>query len=93
MFPRCVCVRVLGGFFKFWREKLGLWFRLNIKLGCKRVGGFFQKKMNRLLFQMSQHMAGMNLYTSSGMMGYSSQHMGGGPAAATSTHMTAHFWK
>ncbi|TWW65296.1 stromal membrane-associated protein 2 isoform X1 [Takifugu flavidus] len=43
--------------------------------------------------QMSQHMAGMNLYSSSGTMGYSSQHTGGGPAAPNSTHMAAHIWK
>ncbi|XP_065327186.1 stromal membrane-associated protein 2 isoform X1 [Pelmatolapia mariae] len=42
--------------------------------------------------QMTQHMAGMNLYSTSGMMGYSGQQMGGS-AAPSSAHMTAHVWK
>uniref|UniRef100_A0A3Q4GQ87 Small ArfGAP2 n=1 Tax=Neolamprologus brichardi TaxID=32507 RepID=A0A3Q4GQ87_NEOBR len=42
--------------------------------------------------QMTQHMAGMNLYNTSGMMGYSGQQMGGS-AAPSSAHMTAHVWK
>ncbi|XP_018522712.1 stromal membrane-associated protein 2 isoform X2 [Lates calcarifer] len=42
--------------------------------------------------QMTQHMAGMNLYNTNGMMGYSSQHMGGS-ATQSSAHMTAHIWK
>uniref|UniRef100_A0A3B4GYK2 Stromal membrane-associated protein 2-like n=1 Tax=Pundamilia nyererei TaxID=303518 RepID=A0A3B4GYK2_9CICH len=42
--------------------------------------------------QMTQHMAGMNLYNTSGMMGYSDQQMGGS-AAPSSAHMTAHVWK
>ncbi|XP_044027062.1 stromal membrane-associated protein 2 isoform X2 [Siniperca chuatsi] len=42
--------------------------------------------------QMTQHMAGMNLYSSNGMMGYSSQHMGGSTNPG-SVHMTAHVWK
>lgn len=42
--------------------------------------------------QMTQHMAGMNLYNTNGMMGYSSQHMGGS-STPSSAHMTAHVWK
>ncbi|XP_067361099.1 stromal membrane-associated protein 2 isoform X2 [Channa argus] len=42
--------------------------------------------------QMTQHMAGINLYNASGMMEYNSQHMGGA-AAQSSAHMTAHIWK
>ncbi|GAA6228613.1 stromal membrane-associated protein 2-like isoform X2 [Lates japonicus] len=42
--------------------------------------------------QMTQHVAGMNLYNTNGMMGYSSQHMGGS-ATQSSAHMTAHIWK
>ncbi|XP_041665537.1 stromal membrane-associated protein 2 isoform X2 [Cheilinus undulatus] len=44
------------------------------------------------LAQMTQHMAGMNLYNTNGMMGYNSQHMGG-QTAPSSAHMTAHVWK
>ncbi|XP_029938166.1 stromal membrane-associated protein 2 isoform X1 [Salarias fasciatus] len=42
--------------------------------------------------QVTQHMAGVNLYNTNGMMGYSSQHMGGS-TAPSSAHMTAHVWK
>ncbi|XP_039978469.1 stromal membrane-associated protein 2 isoform X2 [Xiphias gladius] len=42
--------------------------------------------------QMTPHMTGMNLYNTNGMMGYSSQHMGGS-TTQSSTHMTAHIWK
>ncbi|XP_026155588.1 stromal membrane-associated protein 2 isoform X2 [Mastacembelus armatus] len=42
--------------------------------------------------QMTQHMAGMNIYNTSSMMSYNSQHMGGS-TAPSSTHMTAHIWK
>lgn len=42
--------------------------------------------------QMTQHMAGMNLYNTNGMMGYGSQHMGGS-TTPSSAHMTAHVWK
>lgn len=42
--------------------------------------------------QMTQHVAGMNLYNTNGMMGYSSQHMGGS-TTQSSAHMTAHVWK
>lgn len=37
-------------------------------------------------------MAGVNLYNTNGMMGYSSQHMGGSTNPG-SAHMTAHIWK
>ncbi|XP_029023080.1 stromal membrane-associated protein 2 isoform X2 [Betta splendens] len=42
--------------------------------------------------QMTHHMAGVNLYNTSGAVGYSGQHMGGS-ATPSSTHMTAHIWK
>ncbi|XP_034457018.1 stromal membrane-associated protein 2 isoform X3 [Hippoglossus hippoglossus] len=42
--------------------------------------------------QMTQHMAGMNVYNTNDMMGYSSQHMGGS-TTQSSVHMTAHIWK
>uniref|UniRef100_A0A4W5KMT5 Small ArfGAP2 n=1 Tax=Hucho hucho TaxID=62062 RepID=A0A4W5KMT5_9TELE len=43
--------------------------------------------------QMTQHMAGVNLYGANGMMGYGGQHMGG-PTTQSSTHvMTSHVWK
>ncbi|XP_035477101.1 stromal membrane-associated protein 2 isoform X2 [Scophthalmus maximus] len=42
--------------------------------------------------QMTQHMAGMNLYNTNGMMGSSSPHMGGS-TNPSSVHMTAHIWK
>ncbi|TKS90684.1 Stromal membrane-associated protein 2 [Collichthys lucidus] len=42
--------------------------------------------------QVTQHMAGVNLYNTNGMMGYSSQHMGGSTNPG-SAHMTAHIWK
>lgn len=43
-------------------------------------------------FQMTQHMAGMNVYNTNSMVGYSSQHMGGS-TTPSSVHMTAHIWK
>ncbi|XP_041867864.1 stromal membrane-associated protein 2 [Melanotaenia boesemani] len=42
--------------------------------------------------QMTQHMAGMNLYNTSGTMGYGSQRMEGS-TTQSSEHMTAHVWK
>ncbi|XP_070296787.1 stromal membrane-associated protein 2-like, partial [Salvelinus sp. IW2-2015] len=43
--------------------------------------------------QMTQHMAGLNLYGANGMMGYGGQHMEG-PTTQSSTHvMTSHIWK
>ncbi|XP_060915022.1 stromal membrane-associated protein 2 [Labrus mixtus] len=44
------------------------------------------------LAQVTQHMAGVNVYNTNGMTGYSSQHMGGS-TAPSSAHMTAHVWK
>ncbi|KAF7666565.1 hypothetical protein LDENG_00102180 [Lucifuga dentata] len=38
--------------------------------------------------QMSQHMAGMNIYGANSMMGYNGQHMGG-----STTPSSAHIWK
>ncbi|XP_026203482.1 stromal membrane-associated protein 2 [Anabas testudineus] len=42
--------------------------------------------------QMTQHMAGINLYNTSGMMGYNSQHTGGS-TTQSAAHMTANIWK
>ncbi|XP_059206429.1 stromal membrane-associated protein 2 [Centropristis striata] len=42
--------------------------------------------------QVTQHMAGVNLYNTNGMVGYSSQQMGGS-TTPSSAHMTAHVWK
>ncbi|XP_015229677.1 PREDICTED: stromal membrane-associated protein 2-like isoform X1 [Cyprinodon variegatus] len=42
--------------------------------------------------QMTQQVAGMNLYGTNGMAGYGSQHTGSS-AAPSSAHMTAHVWK
>ena len=41
---------------------------------------------------MTQHMAGMNVYSTNDMMGYSSQHTGAS-TTQSSVHMTAHVWK
>lgn len=41
---------------------------------------------------MTQHMAGMNVYNTNSMVGYSSQHMGGS-TTPSSAHMTVHIWK
>ncbi|KAM6903331.1 stromal membrane-associated protein 2 isoform 1-T1 [Lycodopsis pacificus] len=42
--------------------------------------------------QMTQHVAGVNLYNTKGMTGYSSQQTGGS-TAPSSANMTAHVWK
>ncbi|XP_075968905.1 stromal membrane-associated protein 2 isoform X3 [Anarhichas minor] len=42
--------------------------------------------------QMTQHVAGVNLYNTKGMTGYSSQQTGGS-TTPSSAHMTAHVWK
>ncbi|XP_068567078.1 stromal membrane-associated protein 2 isoform X2 [Cebidichthys violaceus] len=42
--------------------------------------------------QMTQHVAGVNLYNTNGMTGYNSQQMGGS-TTPSSAHMTAHVWK
>ncbi|MED6235684.1 hypothetical protein ATANTOWER_031631 [Ataeniobius toweri] len=42
--------------------------------------------------QMTQQVAGMNLYSTNGMAGYGSQNTGSS-TAPTSAHMTAHIWK
>ncbi|KAM7384005.1 hypothetical protein PAMA_011382 [Pampus argenteus] len=42
--------------------------------------------------QVTQHMAGMNLYNNKGMMGYSGQQMGES-TTQSSAHMTEHVWK
>ncbi|KAM4725889.1 stromal membrane-associated protein 2 [Anableps anableps] len=42
--------------------------------------------------QMTQQVAGMNLYSTNSMAGYGSQHTGSS-TAPSSAHMTAHIWK
>ncbi|XP_043994674.1 stromal membrane-associated protein 2 [Gambusia affinis] len=42
--------------------------------------------------QMTQQVAGMNLYSTNGMAGYRSQHTGSS-TAPSSAHITAHVWK
>ncbi|XP_049458971.1 stromal membrane-associated protein 2 isoform X2 [Epinephelus fuscoguttatus] len=70
-------------------------------MGQQQVGGVPHQQMYGVqhaqqlqwnLTQMTQHMAGMNLYNTNGMMGYSSQQMGGS-TTPSSAHMTAHVWK
>ncbi|XP_072226967.1 stromal membrane-associated protein 2 [Leuresthes tenuis] len=56
----------------------------------QQVYGVQQTQWNAA--QMTQHMAGMNLYNTTSVMGYGSQPMGGS-ASQSSAHMTAHVWK
>ncbi|XP_017277290.1 stromal membrane-associated protein 2 isoform X2 [Kryptolebias marmoratus] len=51
-----------------------------------------QQQLQWNLSQMTQHMAGVNLYNTNGTVGYGSQHTGSS-AAPSSAHMTAHVWK
>ncbi|KAM9838466.1 stromal membrane-associated protein 2 [Aulostomus maculatus] len=55
-------------------------------------GAHHAQQLQWNIAQMTQHMAGMNLFNTNGMMAYSSQHMGGS-ASPSSAHMTAHIWK
>ncbi|KAL0961823.1 hypothetical protein UPYG_G00332160 [Umbra pygmaea] len=43
--------------------------------------------------QVTQHMAGVNVYGANGMMGYGGQRMGGPTNQSTSQMMTSHIWK
>lgn len=43
--------------------------------------------------QMTQHMAGMNFYGANGMVGYSSQQMGGQTTPSSTHLMGSHVWK
>ncbi|XP_062301974.1 stromal membrane-associated protein 2 isoform X1 [Osmerus eperlanus] len=43
--------------------------------------------------QMTQHMAGMNFYRPSGMVGYGTQHMGGATTPSSAHTMGSHVWK
>uniref|UniRef100_A0A8P4K0U2 Arf-GAP domain-containing protein n=1 Tax=Dicentrarchus labrax TaxID=13489 RepID=A0A8P4K0U2_DICLA len=70
-------------------------------MGQQQVGGLphqqvygaqHAQQLQWNITQMTQHMAGVNLYNTNGMMGYSSQHMGGS-TTPSSAHMTAHVWK
>lgn len=70
-------------------------------MGQQQVGGLphqqvygaqHAQQLQWNITQMTQHMAGVNLYNTNGMMGYSSQHMGGS-TSQNSAHMTAHVWK
>lgn len=55
-------------------------------------GGQQAQQLQWNISQMTQHGSGRNLYSTSGTMGYGSQHTGSSPAPS-STHMTAHVWK
>ncbi|KAI9548665.1 hypothetical protein NQZ68_007533 [Dissostichus eleginoides] len=70
-------------------------------MGQQQVGGLPQQQVYRgqqtqqlqwNITQMTQHMAGVNVSNASGMIGYSSQQMGGS-TTQSSAHMTAHVWK
>uniref|UniRef100_UPI0037E7BEAE stromal membrane-associated protein 2 isoform X2 n=1 Tax=Semicossyphus pulcher TaxID=241346 RepID=UPI0037E7BEAE len=66
-------------------------------MGQQQVGAPHQQvygvqQAQQLPWNFAQHMTGMNLYNTNGMMGYSSQHMGSS-TTPSSTHMTAHIWK
>ncbi|XP_076611263.1 stromal membrane-associated protein 2 [Chaetodon auriga] len=70
-------------------------------MGQQQVGGLphqhvygvqHAQQLQWNITQMTQHMAGVNLYNTNGMMGYSSQQMGGS-TTPSSAHMTAHVWK
>ncbi|XP_053190416.1 stromal membrane-associated protein 2 isoform X2 [Scomber japonicus] len=56
------------------------------------VYGVQAQQLQWNITQVTQHMAGMNLYNTKGMTGYSSQQMGGSSTPG-SGHMTAHVWK
>ncbi|XP_037548803.1 stromal membrane-associated protein 2 isoform X2 [Nematolebias whitei] len=51
-----------------------------------------QQQLQWNISQVTQHMAGVNLYNTNGTMGYGSQHTGSS-AAPSSAHMAAHIWK
>ncbi|XP_028453690.1 stromal membrane-associated protein 2 isoform X2 [Perca flavescens] len=70
-------------------------------MGQQQVGGLPHQQVYGVqhaqqlqwnISQVTQHMAGMNLYNTNGMMRYSSQQMGGS-TTPSSAHMTAHVWK
>ncbi|XP_039675194.1 stromal membrane-associated protein 2 isoform X3 [Perca fluviatilis] len=70
-------------------------------MGQQQVGGLPHQQVYGVqhaqqlqwnITQVTQHMAGMNLYNTNGMMRYSSQQMGGS-TTPSSAHMTAHVWK
>ncbi|XP_068189919.1 stromal membrane-associated protein 2 isoform X2 [Antennarius striatus] len=70
-------------------------------MGQQQVGGLpshhlygvqHAQQLQWNLAQMTHHMAGMNLYNTNGMMGYSNQHMGGS-TTPSSARMAAHIWK
>ncbi|KAI4817438.1 hypothetical protein KUCAC02_010839, partial [Chaenocephalus aceratus] len=66
----------------------------NGMMGHQQNGMMGQQPQNGLMGQqqMTQHVAGVNVSNTSGMMGYSSQQMGGS-TTQSSAHMTAHVWK
>ncbi|KAK5855299.1 hypothetical protein PBY51_005410 [Eleginops maclovinus] len=73
----------------------------NGRMGQQQVGGLPQQQVYGVqqahqlqwnFTQMTQHMAGMNVCNTNGMIGYSSQQMGGS-TTQSSVHMTAHVWK
>ncbi|XP_033950382.1 stromal membrane-associated protein 2 isoform X2 [Pseudochaenichthys georgianus] len=73
----------------------------NGMMGQQQVGGLPQQpvyggqqtqQLQWNITQMTQHVAGVNVSNPSGMIGYSSQQMGGS-TTQSSAHMTAHVWK
>lgn len=58
----------------------------------QQVYGQQAQQLQWNIAQLTQHMAGLNVYHSNNMVGYNNQHMGGS-AAPSSAHMTAHVWK
>uniref|UniRef100_A0A1A7WVR6 Small ArfGAP2 n=1 Tax=Iconisemion striatum TaxID=60296 RepID=A0A1A7WVR6_9TELE len=55
-------------------------------------GGQQTQQLQWNIAQMTQHVAGTNLCSTNGMMGYGSQHTRSA-SAPSSAHMTAHVWK
>nr|XP_057903783.1 stromal membrane-associated protein 2 isoform X1 [Doryrhamphus excisus]XP_057903784.1 stromal membrane-associated protein 2 isoform X1 [Doryrhamphus excisus]XP_057903785.1 stromal membrane-associated protein 2 isoform X1 [Doryrhamphus excisus] len=58
----------------------------------QQMFGAQQQQQQWNVAQMTQHMSGMNLYNTSGVMPFNSQPTGGA-TAPSSAHMTAHVWK
>lgn len=64
----------------------------NGMVGQQQMYGQQAQQLQWNLAQLTQHMAGLNVYHSNNMVGYNNQAMGGS-AAPSSAHMTAHVWK
>lgn len=61
-------------------------------VGQQQMYGQQAQQLQWNLAQLTQHMAGLNVYHSNNMVGYNNQSMGSS-AAPSSAHMTAHVWK